>query len=48
MTYDWDGKRTKHLRIVQAVAVGMTLLAVCAVLAALLAIGSDLPFTLLG
>ncbi|CZT36122.1 hypothetical protein GA0004734_00031240 [Rhizobium sp. 9140] len=48
MTYDWDGKRTRQLKIIQGVAVGMTVVAVCAGFAALLALGADLPFGLVG
>ncbi len=48
MVYDWDGKRTRQLKIIQGVAVGMTVVAVCAASAALLALGSGLPFGVLG
>ncbi|CZT36239.1 hypothetical protein [Rhizobium sp. 9140] len=42
MTYDWDGKRTRQLKIIQSVAVGMTFVAACAAFAALLKIALDL------
>lgn len=48
MTYDWDGKRTRQLKIIQGVAVGMTVVAACAAFAALLTLGADLPFSLFG
>ncbi|PYE23009.1 hypothetical protein C8J32_10811 [Rhizobium sp. PP-CC-3A-592] len=44
MAYDWDGKRTRQLKIIQGVAVGMTVAAVCAAFAALMALSLGLPF----
>ena len=48
MTYDWDGKRTRQLKIIQGVAVGMTVVAVCAAFAALFAVGADFRLPQLG
>ncbi len=48
MTYDWDGKRTRQLKLIQGLAVGMTLVAVSAASAALLSLGAEFTLSVFG